>query len=197
MCARLLKPRGHGVKQNWVERTGGRVEKRVLSVYGGFAVVVFAAPLDFRADLGRLHGRHGVAVHGCSQSFSAHRRQQLRLGRMIGKEGSSPQQMRQLQDQASTRCAPGSDDRPTFTLTGEQQFLASNQGSLLHSSIRRKNARPIQQVSAGMMGKLNSIPGCFCVLAARFRFWRSVPESPARIKDSMLTRCPARIPASL
>jgi HAE1 family hydrophobic/amphiphilic exporter-1 len=34
MCARLLKPRGHGIKQNWVERAGGRVEKRVLRVYG-------------------------------------------------------------------------------------------------------------------------------------------------------------------
>ncbi len=34
MCARLLKPRGHGVKQNFVERTVGRIEKKVLNVYG-------------------------------------------------------------------------------------------------------------------------------------------------------------------
>src|ERR1700719_3135040 len=34
MCARLLKPRGHGIKQNWVERTVEGIERRVLSVYG-------------------------------------------------------------------------------------------------------------------------------------------------------------------
>src|SRR6202043_2735515 len=30
MCARLLKPCGHGVKKNWVERTVGRIEEKVL-----------------------------------------------------------------------------------------------------------------------------------------------------------------------
>jgi len=34
MCARLLKPRGEGVKKNWVERSVGRVEDKVLGVYG-------------------------------------------------------------------------------------------------------------------------------------------------------------------
>src|SRR5258707_12193180 len=34
MCARLLKARGHGVKQTWIERVVGRIEKRVLGVYG-------------------------------------------------------------------------------------------------------------------------------------------------------------------
>src|ERR1019366_946336 len=34
MCARLLKARGHGAKQNWIERTAGRIEKRVLGFYG-------------------------------------------------------------------------------------------------------------------------------------------------------------------
>ncbi len=34
MCARLLRERGHGEKQTWVEQTALAVEKRVLDVYG-------------------------------------------------------------------------------------------------------------------------------------------------------------------
>ena len=64
MCARLLKPRGHGIKQNWVERTGGRVEKARAARVWRFAVVVPAASLDFGADVGRLHGGHDFAFHG-------------------------------------------------------------------------------------------------------------------------------------
>src|SRR5438045_1563220 len=33
MCARLLKARGHGVKQTWMERVIGGIEKRVLGIY--------------------------------------------------------------------------------------------------------------------------------------------------------------------
>jgi len=34
MCARMLKDRGHGLKQTLVERVMGAVERRVLGVYG-------------------------------------------------------------------------------------------------------------------------------------------------------------------
>ena len=44
MCARLLKNRGEGFKQTWMERVFGGFEKRILKVYGGslwwfFAIV--------------------------------------------------------------------------------------------------------------------------------------------------------------
>src|SRR5438445_4822739 len=35
MCARLLKERGQGAKQTWMERVIGGIEKRVLWMYGG------------------------------------------------------------------------------------------------------------------------------------------------------------------
>src|SRR4029077_16801571 len=34
MCARLLKARGHGIKQNFMERAIGKIEEKVLGVYG-------------------------------------------------------------------------------------------------------------------------------------------------------------------
>jgi hydrophobic/amphiphilic exporter-1 (mainly G- bacteria), HAE1 family len=34
MCARMLKDRGHGSKQTWMERVMGAVERRVLGAYG-------------------------------------------------------------------------------------------------------------------------------------------------------------------
>src|SRR5438874_13116520 len=34
MCARMLRPRGHGVKKTWVERVIGGIEHRVLDIYG-------------------------------------------------------------------------------------------------------------------------------------------------------------------
>ena len=34
MCARLLKERGEGSRQTWMERVIGGIEKRVLGVYG-------------------------------------------------------------------------------------------------------------------------------------------------------------------
>ena len=45
------------------------------------AVVVPASSLDFRADVGRLHGGHGSAFYRRSQGVPARRRQQLHLGR--------------------------------------------------------------------------------------------------------------------
>src|SRR5438105_6610704 len=33
MCARLLKDRGHGSKETWMQRVVGGIEKRVLAVY--------------------------------------------------------------------------------------------------------------------------------------------------------------------
>src|SRR4029077_10169167 len=47
MCARLLKPRGHGVKQNWVERTGGGGEEEDLQELGKFLWGVFCPPWFF------------------------------------------------------------------------------------------------------------------------------------------------------
>ncbi len=66
-------------------------------------------------------------------------------GVMIGREGSSPEQMRALQDRADEVMRQDPSVGATFTLTGEGQFLASNQaikGFCLPSSNRPRCARP-------------------------------------------------------
>ncbi len=62
------------------EDRGARRKSRSAGVRQ-IAVVVSAASLDFRADLGRLHGGDDFAFHGRSESLFADWRQQLRVGR--------------------------------------------------------------------------------------------------------------------
>ena len=82
-------------------------------------------------------------------------------GVMIGKEGSSPQQMQALQNQADAVLQQDPAVGATFTMTGNNQFLASNQGLLL-AFLRPTNVRsPIQEVAGRMMARLGAIPGVF------------------------------------
>jgi len=164
MCARLLKPRGHGVKQNWVERTGGRVEKKVLKVYGDslwwFLRHRWISALTWVACMvGTV-----LLFMAVPKAFLPIGDSSFVWGVMIGKEGSSPQQMRQLQDQAAVVMRADPAVGATFTLTGNSQFLASNQGLLLGFLYPPKARVPIQQVVGGLIGKLSAIPGIFAFL---------------------------------
>ena len=165
MCARLLKARGHGVKQNFVERFVGRIEKAVLRVYGkslwwflrhrwisaltwvacmvGTVLLFMAVPKAF-LPIG-------------DSSFTI-------WGVMIGKEGSSPSQMQQLQDQAAVLMRENPAVGATFTLTGNSQFLPSNYGLLLAFLKPPQVRAPIAAVAGGLMGRLASVPGIFAFL---------------------------------
>ncbi len=164
MCARLLKPRGHGVKQNWVERTGGRVEKNVLRVYGKslwwflrhrwISALVWAACMAGTVLLFMAVPKAFLPIGDSSFVW----------GVMIGKEGSSPEQMRALQNQAAVTMRQDPAVGATFTLTGNSSFLASNQGLLLAFLNPPQVRAPIQAVVGGMMGKLSAIPGIFAFL---------------------------------
>jgi hydrophobic/amphiphilic exporter-1 (mainly G- bacteria), HAE1 family len=164
MCARLLKARGPGAKQNWVERTSGRIEKRVLSVYASSLWWIL---------------RHRwisaltwvVCMAGTILLFIAIPKAFLPVGDssfiwgvMIGKEGSSPAQMRALQDKAEVILQHDPSIGATFTLTGNGQFLASNQGMLLMFLEPPQVRPPIQAVAGELMGKLSAIPGVFAFL---------------------------------
>src|ERR1019366_6017583 len=52
----------------------------------------------------------------------------------------------------------------TLTMTGNGQFLTSNQGMLLAFLEPPKVRAPIQIVAGGLMGKLGAIPGVFAFL---------------------------------
>ena len=164
MCARLLKARGHGTKQNWIERTTGRIEKRVLGVYGAslwwflrhrwISALTWVACMAGTVMLFIVVPKAFLPVGDSSFIW----------GVMIGKEGSSPQQMRALQDQADNILRQDPSVGATFTMTGNGQFLASNQGLLLAFLKPPQVRAPIQIVAGGLMGKLGAIPGVFAFL---------------------------------
>jgi hydrophobic/amphiphilic exporter-1 (mainly G- bacteria), HAE1 family len=164
MCARLLKARGEGTKKNWVERVIGGIEKRVLYVYGGslwwflrhrwVSAMIWVLCLAGTVVLFMLVPKAFLPAGDSSVIFGA----------FIAREGSSPAQMRELQD----RVDQGLHDDPNvitdFTLTGATGFLSANQG-ITFTFIRPPEQRPPIQVVAGqMMGKLNQIPGVFTFL---------------------------------
>ena len=161
MCARLLKQRGHGVKQNWIERTAGKIEKRVLAVYGAslwwFIRHRWVSALTWVACMAGTI----LLFIAVPKAFLPVGDSSFIWGVMIGREGSSPAQMQALQNQAAGILRQDDSVGATFTMTGNGQFLASNQGLLL-AFLRPPQVRPPIQAVAGMlMGRLATIPGVF------------------------------------
>ena len=67
--------------------------------------------------------------------------------------------MRDLQDRADELIRQDPAVAATFTMTGNNAFLSSNQGLLLAFLKPPDNRAPIQEVAGGLMGKLSDIPG--------------------------------------
>ena len=88
-------------------------------------------------------------------------------GVMIAREGSSPKEMRDLQDRADELIRQDPAVAATFTMTGNNAFLSSNQGLLLAFLKSPDNRAPIQEVAGGLMGKLGDIPGVMPFMRAR------------------------------
>jgi HAE1 family hydrophobic/amphiphilic exporter-1 len=164
MCARLLKPRGEGSKKTWMERVIGGIEKRVLAFYGGslwwflkhrwISLVIWVVCLGGTIGLFILVPKAFLPPGDSSVIFGA----------FIAREGSSPAQMRELQNRVDTTLHEDPNVITDFTMTGASGFLAANQG-ITFTFIRPPNERkPIQEVTAEMMGKLNTIPGVFTFL---------------------------------
>jgi len=161
MSARLLKERGPDSKRTWMERVIGAIEKRVLSIYGAslswflrrrwVSALIWAVCLVGTIGLFMLVPKTFLPVGDSSFVW----------GVMIAKEGSSPEQMHALQDQADEVMRQDPAVWATFTMTGNGQFLASNQGLLLAFLKPPDQRAPIQAVAGPMMGKLAGVPGVF------------------------------------
>ncbi len=159
MCARLLKERGQGSRKTWMERVIGGMEKRVLAVYGSslwwflrhrwLSAFTWLACLAGTIWLFMIVPKAFIPVGDSSFVW----------GVMIGREGSSPEQMRTLQDQADAVMRQNPSVAAAFTMTGNGQFLSSNQGLLLAFLKSPEERAPIQQVTGRLMGNLGSIPG--------------------------------------
>ena len=164
MCARLLKDRGHGAKQNWIERVIGGIERRVLTIYGGslwwflrrrwISPVIWAICLAGTIWLFMLVPKTFLPPGDSGVIFGA----------FIAREGSSPEQMRAYQDRVDEILRNDPNVTNDFTMTGATGFLASNQGITFVSIGPPGERRPIAEVTGEMMGKLNTIPGVMTFL---------------------------------
>src|SRR5262249_33870178 len=100
MCARMLGARGAGHKKNWIERTIGGVEHRVLSIYGNslwfflrhkwISVVVWVMCMAGTIYLFEIVPKSFLPVGDSGTMF----------GFMIAQQGSSPDQMHAYQTAA-------------------------------------------------------------------------------------------------
>ena len=159
MCARMLSDRGQGSRQTWMERKMSGWEKSFLDRYSRalwwflrfrwVSALIWVVCLAGTVWLFVLVPKAFLPPGDSSFIF----------GLMIGREGSSPEQMHALQDQADEimRADPGV--RATFTMTGNGQFVASNQGFLLAFLTDPGERAPIQDIAGGLMGKLATVPG--------------------------------------
>ncbi len=164
MCARLLKERGHGIRQTWMERVIGGIEKRVLGLYGGslwwflrhrwISPVIWVICLAGTIWLFMLVPKTFLPPGDSGVIFGA----------FIAQEGSSPIQMREYQDQVDKMLHEDPNVITDFTMTGASGFLASNQGITFTFIGPPDNRKPIAAVTAEMMGKLNTIPGVMTFL---------------------------------
>ncbi|HEU5131492.1 MAG TPA: efflux RND transporter permease subunit, partial [Pyrinomonadaceae bacterium] len=128
MCARLLKERGHGMRQTWMERVIGGIERRVLKLYGSslwwflrhrwISPVIWVICLAGTIWLFMLVPKTFLPPGDSGVIFGA----------FVAKEGSSPKQMREYQDQVDKMLHEDPNVITDFTMTGATGFLASNQG---------------------------------------------------------------------
>ena len=159
MCARLLKDRGEGSKKTWMERKIGAVEKRVLGAYARslwwfldlrwVSVLIWVVCLGGTVLLFMIVPKAFLPVGDSAFVW----------GVMIAREGSSPEQMRILQAQADEIIRQDPSVMATFTMTGNSQFLSSNQGILLAFLKPPDERSPIEEVAGRLMGRLGAIPG--------------------------------------
>jgi HAE1 family hydrophobic/amphiphilic exporter-1 len=164
MCARLLSERGHGARQTWMERVMGGVERRILGVYGRtldwflrrrpVAAAIWVMCLLGTAGLFMIVPKAFLPVGDSSVIF----------GVFIAREGSSPEQMQRVQDQADHVLRTDDNVVHSFTMTGNGAFLSSNQGITFTFLKPAAQRPPIANVAGEMMGKLSAIPGVFAFL---------------------------------
>ncbi|HSD46154.1 MAG TPA: efflux RND transporter permease subunit, partial [Pyrinomonadaceae bacterium] len=164
MCARMLSARGHGSRKTWMERVIGGIEKRILNVYGSslwwflrhrwISPVIWVICLAGTIWLFMLVPKTFLPPGDSGVIFGA----------FIAREGSSPKQMREYQDRVDEILHNDPHVVTDFTMTGATGFLASNQGITFTFIGPHDNRRPIAEVTAEMMGKLNTIPGLMTFL---------------------------------
>ncbi len=164
MCARMLKERGPGTRQSWMERVFGALEKRALGLYGRslwwflrhrwVSALAWAGCLAGAVWLFDLVPKAFLPVGDSNVVF----------GLFLGREGSSPAQMQAKQDQVDEVLRNDPDVLTAFTMTGGGQFIAANQGIIFTFLRPPQERRPILEKAGELMGKFGAIPGVLALL---------------------------------
>jgi HAE1 family hydrophobic/amphiphilic exporter-1 len=147
-----------------MERVIGSIEKRILAVYGSslwwFLRHRWLSVWIWVVCLG---GTIGLFVL-VPKSFLPPGDSSVIWGAFIAAEGSSPKQMQALQERVDTTLQQDPNVVTDFTLTGATGFLAANQGIVFTLIQPPEKRKPIAEVTAEMMGSLNTIPGLMTFL---------------------------------
>jgi HAE1 family hydrophobic/amphiphilic exporter-1 len=170
MCARLLGVRGHHGKKTLMERFAGAVIDPIIALYGSSLTWFLrhkwiSAITWFVCLAGTI-----LLLFAVPKSFLPVGDSSFIFGFMIGQQGSSYKQMRVYQDRADAIMQADPTVDVTFSMTGNTQFLQSNQGILL-AFLKEPSERPplvtptgemphppIANVAGNLMGKLSVIP---------------------------------------
>jgi HAE1 family hydrophobic/amphiphilic exporter-1 len=165
MTSRLLGRRGADVKKTWMERVFGALEHRVLDIYGRqlwfFLRHRWISALTWAVCLiGTLYLFSVVP-----KSFLPVGDSSFIRGVLVAQEGSSPDQMHAYQTQAEKIMKANPAVRSTFTMSGNGQFMGSNQAFLIAFLKPPSQRPPIAQVAGQLMGGIsNAIPGAIAFL---------------------------------
>jgi len=165
MASRMLSNRGVGAKKTWMERAFGTLERKVLDIYGRqlwfflrnrwISAVVWVVCLIVT----------GYLFYIVPKAFLPLGDSSFIRGVLVAPEGSSPDQMHAYQSQAEKILRANPAVRSTFTMSGNAQFLGSNQAFLIAFLKDPSHRAPIQQVAGQLMGGIaGSIPGVIAFL---------------------------------
>ena len=176
MCSRLLARRGAGARKNWIERVIGGIERRVLAVYGNslwfFLRHRWVSALTWIVCLaGTIILFTGLSFHGkpifpaVPKAFLPVGDSSFIMGVFIAPEGSSPDEMHAYQEKVETVLHAEPSVNMSFTLSGFNQFLASNQGFALAFLDSPTTRPPIDAIAGKLMFGINgTVPGVFAGL---------------------------------
>src|SRR3984893_3020648 len=160
MTSRLLSDRGAGAKKTWMERMFGAVEHRVLYVYG--RSLWFFLRHRWVSAVTWVVCLAGTAYffYVVPKSFLPVGDSSFIRGILVAQEGSSPEQMHAYQTQAEKIMKANPAVRSTFTMSGNGQFMGSNQAFLIAFLKDPSQRPPIAEGAGQLMGGIgNAIPG--------------------------------------
>src|SRR5262245_58644492 len=164
MCARMLEDRGEGSKRTWMERVIGGAERRVLGAYSR-SLTWFLANRLMSALIWLICLAGTVWLFlVVPKAFLPPGDSSVVTGVFIAREGSSPEQMRGIQDRVDATLLRNPNVMAGIEVTGLSQFIASNQG-IMFTFLKPPSERPpIHQEVAKLMGEIGSIPGVVAFL---------------------------------